>query len=172
MHHNTLHQERPLAIEIHTYIYTHTHKDIPYVHTHTSANTQEDTYTPTHNDGKFNIVNTQTHEQTQTQTLARIRMLQPTHTHICMNNETRIHVKNTSGLQSPNVPRHKKDTSTRKGTKRNQRTNARGKKHDIASCKGRGGTTRGKAHITYGKCTTKREPRRRHKRQRNKQKAH
>ena len=67
-----------------------------------------------------------------------------------MNSETRIHVKNTSAHQSPNVPRHKKDTSTRN-------SNARGKEHDIANCKGRERTTEGKTQITCGKCTAKQE---------------
>ena len=64
---------------------------------------------------------------------------------------TRIHVKNTSGHQQPNVPRHNKDTSTR------NTPTQEGKSTTLQIANEREEQQGGKAHITHGKCTTKQE---------------
>ena len=64
---------------------------------------------------------------------------------------TRIHVKNTSGHQQPNVPRHNKDTSTR------NTPTQEGKSTTLQIAIEREEQQGGKAHITHGKCTAKQE---------------
>ena len=141
-------ESRKIHLQIHIHLHMHTRR---YIHN----DTQRRRHTTT---GKFNIVNTETHEQTHTQT--------------CFNNETRIHVKNTAGINHQTYQGTREGHVTTEGNKKEPTHQKRERARHCKQLRKWRNSKRESTHYIRKVHNKTGEPQRRHKRQGNKQKAH